>query len=389
MSKSKRRRIRRVVVSSAIALTVVGTPLVAKSFEIGSLISIGENLFSTFSSGGSLSIGQILSLGSQVGSAFGVKIPNLGNLASLGQSGQGAVTGTNTGVSSGTSQINQEDLQTAVQAGTLAYDFFKGISQGNIKDSIINGLTGITGILDPQTAKNSISSQGAQGVQMPDGTKRKVPSTADAATPEQVVWIHQMAENEGLRTSNNIASIVLGPVGQENIKAQIQESALAMGMSQSSQADTAKLTESSGKVAGAVGKIAEQSAEVAKKCNSANASQDVLKCLVTQGALASQQTTGLSNQLAVQTASAFQISSQLVAIQAENKLQGSQLRSLQFIEAANLQTNGEIASITSQKLQYDQFQDELGSRTAQYSGASIFIPGLVPKGDSSAQAPTQ
>jgi hypothetical protein len=344
--------------------------IVLDSFSDPSSLA-GDGLDDIFSTGGGLSITDILSVAGIAGDSFGLKIPGLGSLSSLGGITKAA------GIDTGESDLSPENLDLALKSSGLASEFFKGISKGgtnNVLNASIKGGLGILGILDPQAISNTVTLSGIDDVQLPDGGT-SIPSTEDAISPQQVSWTYRLGSNQASRARDDTSRIVIGTDGQKLMESQIQESALAMQQQTTSAETTGTLAQSSSDVAVGMSSLSQKAGEKAKECKAAVASKDVLKCNSELLALIATQNSGLSNQNAIRDTSAFQLAAQVLALHSETKAQGDQLRMLQVIAATNLQANNETAFQVTQANDYAHNKDLMEVSNSVQSSNQIFIPG--------------
>jgi hypothetical protein len=359
----------------SIALASVALPSQAIDlYDLGdSGASVDGSFDDIFGAGGGLSITDIIDFAGIAGDAFGLNIPGLGSLSSIG--GLLSSTGIDTGT--GLSELSPEDMDLVLKSSGLASEFFKGISKGgttNILNSAINGGLGILGILDPQALSNSVTLSGVDGIQLPNG-ETSIPSTEDAVSPQQVTWTYRLASNQASRARDDTSRIVLGKDGQKLIESQIQESALAMKQQTTSAETTGKLAESSADVAVGMSSLAKKAQQIAKECEAAIASQDVLKCNSKLLSLIANQNSGLSNQNAISDTAAFQLAAQMLALHSESKAQGDQIRMLQVLEATHLQATNEVAFQVTQANDYAQNKDFMQVSNSVQTADQIIIPG--------------
>jgi hypothetical protein len=375
------------LIASTLSLLVLTAPVFPAKAQLGPISPgtfSGSGVFDdgveafgltedVFGSSSTFSLGNILSLGSSLGSAFG--IPGIGKLSSIGGSLAGLA-----GINTGAGGLSPEDLELANKASSLFSDFYKGIKSNDILGSIIKGGQGILGIINPQEAQQSILADGAES--LPGGNSGlpsagKMPSTAEAETPEQVLWIYRAAENVGSQSRGSISNSILGPEGQKVISNQIQQSALNSDVSQKALESMADYGESSVKISEGIAELATSSRKIAAAGKGERSSQGVLKKILESMAIASNQTAGSATLQVVGVAAQVQAAKQARAQHAELVTANDQLRNLQFAAAANLDANNDAVFTAKRQLEYQHNEDSMTLTYATQSTGSWIIPGMA------------
>lgn len=332
-----------------------------------------ENVFGE-GSGFGFSLGNILNLGSSLGSAFG--IPGIGKLSSLGSFTQSA--GIDLGEFGGEG-LSQENLDLANKASSLFSDFYKGIKSNDVLGSILKGGQGILGIINPQEAQQSILQDGAEILpsgdpNVPSGAK--MPSTAEAKTPEQVLWIYRAAENVGSQSRGSFSNSILGEEGQKVISNQIKQSALNSDTSQKALEAMADYGQSAVKVSDGMAELATTSRKIASSAKNEKSSQGVLKKIPESLAILANQNAGSATLQVVGVAAQVQQAKQGRAQQAELNRVNEQLLNLQFAAAANLDATNDGVFTAKKQLEYAHNQDSMSISYATQTTDSWLIPGM-------------
>jgi hypothetical protein len=120
--------------------------------------------------------------------------------------------------------------------------------------------------------------------------------------------------------------------------------------------------------------------EIAAKGQQEKSSQAVLKSLLKQGAIASNQTAGSATLQVIGVASQVQAAKQSRAQQAELNRVNEQLLNLQFAAAANLDATNDGVFTAKKQLEYDHNQDTMNISYATQTTGSWLIPGMGEEG---------
>lgn len=395
---------RRTAAAGCIALVIlVSAPLPSRAIAQGEWDYLGD-LAGGSSSGGGFGFGDILGIFSggsgsgfnlggilgglvNIGQVFGLQMPDIGNLSALGSLGTGqpwddSIPGGVYGDNGALGGFNQGDIQKATQVAEGLSGLYSAASSGNINGIFksLTGLAGVFGLVDPQSGSNVISGQGIlSGGQGGQGSNTDLPAMKDAETPSHAYFLSQVGASEYRSLVGNIAQITLGPQGQEILKDQAIESALALTLSRSAQQATNSTIEKSVEATQASIQGAESSVKEAEEAQKAKDSQSVLKAMSKQQALAAQQDAIISGQLSIIATNQAQIGSQLLAQQAQSKIHSDQLHVLEVNSAAQLRAGVQIANIVDRQLQYQQGRDQQDVAGGAQSMSYVYVPGFAPK----------
>ncbi|MCG9890358.1 MAG: hypothetical protein MH252_04720 [Thermosynechococcaceae cyanobacterium MS004] len=364
------------------ALLIFAGP--AQGQNVGELTDFGEEGSGVFS-GGEFSLPNILS---DISFIVGSGTPDVGNFSigtfagdSIDFDGFEFATD---GSSGGFRGFSQKDIQKATTVAQNLKGLYSAATSGNVNGIISNlsSILGSFGLIDPQKASNTISGIGvpassSSGSLDPSAPNKDIPPIKDAQSPSHALFLSRVSDSEFRSAVGNLAQITLGDIGQQVFKAQTQESSLAMGLSQSAQETLAQSVQKSVEASQASIKGAESSQQTAKTAQEAKDSQSVLKAIASQNAIAAQQSAINSGQLSLLASNQFQIGSQLVALQAQEKIQTDQLQVLQINGAAHLQASNQISNIVDRQLQYDQNKDQQDLGGGVTSAGFVYVPGYA------------
>lgn len=358
----------RSLLAAAVVAGVVTMPPIAKALDIGALFSAGSSLFQSLSSG-DFNLGSIFNIANDVssisgnlgGPSLGNFSSSLGNLSSSGASdysyGSGSFLGgggfdpsetlegdyTTTeggfmgGGSGGGFGLNQDTFEKVARSSDYIQGLYGSIQQGNLGGSVNNilGILGAFGILDP----NDVSSQqGSSGAVLGDPSRTEVSSLDDeirnAKYPIDVYYAGQKRQNIFRTSDHDLSQIVLGKPGQKLIAGQAKEQALAIAVSEQGSAAVAKYVGNAAQLNTSQEKAVKSAEKAVQAGVKTKQTLDAIHALIAVSGIHSGQLALLSGGQTLNTAALAQLSKQMNASVAVNKINGDVLRTISVQTAA-------------------------------------------------------
>lgn len=251
-------------------------------------------------------------------------------------------------------------------------DIFRSINTGNIEGAIdrIVGILGQLGLLDPAYESARV------------GTDPSGPYS-NPQTPEEVYSLQRYKDIVRSSSPQKASQVVFGQVGQSALFKQSQAVAAAQQASLKGQQGVANAYQESAKLTTQNVAYAGNVEAQASKAKSENVSQDVLKAIAAQNSDLAKIAAGNSAQLAQLGKAASYQSAQLSAANTQLTALNDKTQTLAALSASQNYQTAQINAALDHQNHYQQLKDSLQQNAAYQSSNLIYIPGLVPKGDSS------
>lgn len=272
---------------------------------------------------------------------------------------------------SGSSLTSEEVLLQVPPIVSATKEIFRSISTGNIEGAIERflGILGELGLLDP-------AYQSARVATNPENPY------SNPRTPEEVYDLQRHTDIVRSEIPQKLSQIVFGPQGQQVLYQQTQAVFEAQQASLKGQQGVVETYQQSAQQAIENATYAENVRANATKAKSAIVSQDVLKAIAQQNEELAKIAAGNSAQLAhLGKAASFQ-SAQMSAANAQLVALNDKTQTLAVLGASQNYQMAQINAAIDRQSHYEQVKDSLQQNAAYQASNLIYIPGLVPKGNS-------
>ena len=258
---------------------------------------------------------------------------------------------------------------------SVSGEIFRSINTGNIRGAInrILGILGQLGLLNPADESARVSTDPGNPYSNPQ-------------TPEQVYESQRHTDIVRSQIPQNLSQIVFGVRGQQALSQQARVVESAQKASKAGQQGVATTYQESVFQARQNVNSAKIVAVRAKKAQSSNVSQDVMKAIAAQNEDLAKIGSGNSTQLAHLGKAASYQSAQLSAANTQLAFLNDKTQSIEVLSASQNYQSAQINAAIERINHYQQLKDSLQQNANHQSSSLIYIPGLVPKGNVQGEA---
>lgn len=274
------------------------------------------------------------------------------------------------GQKKGSSLTSREVLLQVPPIVSVSQEIFRSINTGNIEGAInrILGILGQLGLLNPASESERIRTNPENPYSNPQ-------------TPEEVYQWQRHSDIIRSEIGQKLSQVVFGVKGQQALLQQTQAVQQAWQISQTGQRGVAATYQQSAGQAQQNVSYAKRVEAQAKKAQSAKVSQRILQALAAQNEDLAKIGSGNSAQLAYLGKAASYQSAQLSVTNSQLTALNDKTQTLEVLSASQNYQAAQINAAIERQSYYQQTKDSLQQNAAYQSSSSIYIPGLVPKGD--------
>ena len=201
-------------------------------------------------------------------------------------------------------------------------------------------------------------------------------------TPEEVYDMQRHTDIVGSKIPQELSQIVFGQEGQKALSEQSQALQEAQQASLSAQQEVVNAYQYSAQQAEQNTVYAEYVAVNSEKAQSHTVSQDVLKAIAAQNEEIAKIGAGNSAQLAQLGKAASYQAAQISAVNTNLTALNDKTQTLAVLSASQNYQAAQIYTAISHENYYEQSKDSLQQNAAYQASNLIYIPGLLPKGNS-------